>query len=147
MEFNWKVYEYDYQKRTGNLTSEAQGVVKSSKHFPVFQEEGQDYVFKPLSKTKPFSTPYFAYSEVYWSTIINRYFDEKTPIYRLAICKNIEDEKKYHHGTIVKSLEEENKRLVNLYEWFRDFPDSYIDIKEYINYCEMYYDYRMFFDT
>lgn len=147
MEFNWKVYEYDYRKRTRNLTSEAQGVVKSSKHFPVFQEEGQDYVFKPLSKTKPFSTPYFAYSEVYWSTIINRYFDEKTPIYRLAICKNIEDEKKYHHGTIVKSLEEENKKLVNLYEWFRDFPDSHIDIKEYINYCEMYYDYRMFFDT
>ena len=68
-------------------------------------------------------------------------------IYRLAICKNIKDKKKYHHGTIVKSLEEENKRLVNLYEWFRDFPDSHIDIKEYINYCEMYYDYRMFFDT
>ena len=42
MEFNWKVYEYDYQKRTRNLTSEAQGVVKSSKYFPVFQEEGQD---------------------------------------------------------------------------------------------------------
>lgn len=147
IKFNWKVYEYDYQKRTRNLTSEAQGVVKSSKHFPVFQEEGQDYVFKPLSKTKPFSTPYFAYSEVYWSTIINKYFDEKAPIYRLAICKNIEDEKKYHHGTIVKSLEEDNKKLINLYEWFRDHPDPNIDIKEYINYCEMYYDYRMFFDT
>lgn len=109
MQFNWNVYQCDYKNKTKNLTREAQGIVKSKKYFPVFKEQGQEYIFKPLSKTKPFSTPYFAYSEVYWSTIINKYFDKSTPIYRLAIYKNIEDEKKYHHGTVVKSLEENQK--------------------------------------
>ena len=92
MTFDWNVYHYDYRNRLRNLTSSAKGVVKSNKFFPVFLEDGKEKVFKPLSKTKPLSTPYFAYSEVYWSTIINKYFDSNTPIYRLAICQNIEDD-------------------------------------------------------
>ena len=70
MEFNWQVNNYDYRNRSGNLTSEAQGKVKSKKYFPTFSVDGKEIVFKPLSKTKPFTTPYFAYSEVFWSTIL-----------------------------------------------------------------------------
>ena len=49
--------KYKYSARSGNLKAEAVGVVKGEKHFPVF--EG-DVVFKPLTKSKPLSTPLFA---------------------------------------------------------------------------------------
>lgn len=76
-----------YQKRTSNLSIEAAGKVKSSKHFPVFSDkQGKEQIFKPLSKTKPLCTPFFAYAEVFWSNILHHYFDSKTPIYRLAEC-------------------------------------------------------------
>lgn len=149
MNFDWNVYYFDYRNRTRNLNNQAQGVVKSNKFFPVFRENNQDIIFKPLSKTKPLSTPYFAYSEVFWSTIINRYFDDSTPIYRLAICEHIEDEfeSKYHHGTIVNSIEKPNERLINLYELFRDNPDPKVNISDYINYCEKFYSYSDIFDS
>ena len=54
--------KYKYSARSGNLKAEAVGVVKGEKHFPVF--EG-DVVFKPLTKSKPLSTPLFAYAEVF----------------------------------------------------------------------------------
>lgn len=132
-----------------NLSVQAQGTVKSNKFFPVFLENEKEIIFKPLSKTKPLSTPYFAYSEVFWSTIINRYFDSKTPIYKLAICKNIdkEFESKYSYGTVVSSIEKSTYDLVNLYEIFRDFSDPSVDIKDYINYCEKFYDYRCIFES
>lgn len=65
IKFDWNVYHYDYHKRSRNLDVVAQGKVKSEKFFPVFLEEGKERIFKPLSKTKPLYTPYFAYSEVF----------------------------------------------------------------------------------
>lgn len=149
MTFDWHVYECNYKKRLKNLTTSAKGVVKSDKFFPVFLEDNKEKVFKPLSKTKPLSTPYFAYSEVYWSTIINKYFDQNAPVYKLAICKNIEEEfeNKYHHGTIVDSLESPEEKLVNLYEIFQSSPDPNVNISDYINYCEQFYDYTSIFDS
>lgn len=149
MTFDWTVSSYDYRNKSRNLTNSASGVVKSNKFFPVFQEENQEKIFKPLSKTKPLSTPYFAYSEVYWSTIINKYFDSNTPVYKLAICKNIEDEfeTKYHHGIIVNSLEKPSDKLINLYEVFQKYPDPSVNITDYVNYCEMFYDYTTIFDS
>lgn len=143
MTFDWNVYHFDYRDRIGNLTSEAQGVVKSKKYFPVFNVEGKEKVLKPLSKTKPLTTPYFAYSEVFWSTILHDYFDIRTPIYHLAICANIEEEypDKYHHGTLVDKLEKKNRKLINLYELCRKNPDTLPDISRYMNYCEVMYDY------
>ena len=55
---NWNPQIYNYAERTGNLKAEAVGVVSGEKHFPVF-EGGM--VFKPLTKSKPLSTPLFAY--------------------------------------------------------------------------------------
>ena len=46
-------------------------MVSGEKHFPVF-EGGM--VFKPLTKSKPLSTPLFAYAEVFWSWVIDAYF-------------------------------------------------------------------------
>lgn len=147
MKFDWNVYDYDYNDKVRNLDSMAKGVVKSNKFFPVFLENGKEVIFKPLSKTKPFSTPYFAYSEVFWSTVIKNYFDHNTPIYKLAICKNIDKdfENKYHHGTVVDSLVTNNEKLVNLYEIFKYNPDHSVNIDEYVNYCEEFYDYRGIF--
>lgn len=104
---------------------------------------------KPLSKTKPYTTPFFAYSEVFWSNIIHKYFDNNTPIYRLAICKEYSKfvEKYYDKGTIVPSLLEKGQYLVNLYEYFTNNIDKEVDIKNYINYCMIDYDYTKIFNS
>lgn len=90
--------KYIYVARTGNLKAEAVGVVKGEKHFPVF--EGA-VVFKPLTKSKPLSTPLFAYAEVFWSWVIGAYF-MPAPQYRLAFCEGYEAEveKYYDYGTV-----------------------------------------------
>lgn len=135
------VKSLDYYNRTGNLKSEASGVVSSTKYFPTYG----DKIFKPLSKTKPLSTPLFAYAEVYWSNIINRFIDDKTPIYSLTRCFNIDKEqaKYYDKGTLVDNVLGEGEYLVNILELFRMYPDENVDIDNYINYCEMIYDFEI----
>lgn len=149
MFFDFNVTQLNYENRIDNLSAMAHGVVKSKKNFPVFLIDGKGFIFKPLSKTKPLSTPFFAYSEVFWSTIINHYFDSSAPIYKLAICNNYGDEfeSKYHHRTIVESLERPRHKLINLYQIFLTHKDSNIDIKDYINFCEKFYDYTKILDT
>ena len=139
-----KVFELDIKNKIRNLDIEAKGVVSSTKHFPVFQKEGTEIIFKPLSKTKPYSTPLFAYSEVYWSYLINRFFDQSTPIYKLAICKGLtkEQPKYYEKGCIVDNILNRDEKLINLLEIFKKYPDSNIDISKYVNYCEVQYDYE-----
>lgn len=151
MKIDYKVRNYDYNKRSGNLDVEAKGKVKSKKYFPYFYEDGKRKIFKPLSKTKPFSTPYFAYSELVWSHILHYFFDENIPLYHLAKCEGYEQaEPKYHnYGTIVESVTNENERLVNLYEYFMLHPNKQVTglIADYTNYCEKYYDYSFFFES
>ncbi len=139
----------DYEKRLGNLDALAHGVVKSKKNFPFFLINDKKYVFKPLSKTKPYTTPFFAYSEVVWSTIVNKYFDESAPIYKLAICSNYNDDfkTKYHHGTLVESLEKKDFNLLNLYQIYMKYKDNSVDIENYINYCEKFYSFTNILDT
>lgn len=146
---NCDLYKYKYEDRIGNLDKEAVGVVKSEKHFPIFLENGCRRIFKPLSKTKPFTTPLFSYSEVFWSTIINKYFDSRTPIYNLALCDKIDTEmpKYYNRGVMVDSLVTPDQKLVNLLEYFMKNPDSEVDINEYINYCCKFYDYVPIFKS
>ena len=90
---------YNYSNRLGNLTAEAVGVIKGEKHFPVFADR---IIFKPLTKSKPLSTPLFAYAEVFWSWVINTYF-MPVPQYRLAFCEGYEAKtgKNYDYGTAV----------------------------------------------
>ena len=70
------------------IVGQSAGIVKCFRAFPVF---GND-MFKPLSKTKPLTTPLFGLSEVVWSTIIHDYFNPDTPIYKLAVCEGYEKE-------------------------------------------------------
>ena len=56
---------FNYKDRIRNLEVEAKGEVKSKKHFPVFNIDNKEFIFKPLSKSKPFCTPCFALSEVF----------------------------------------------------------------------------------
>ena len=130
---------FQYADRVGNLTAEAVGVVKGEKHFPMF--EGR-MVFKPLTKSKPLSTPLFAYAEVFWSWLIDAYFIP-TPQYRLAFCHGYEEEtgKYYDYGTVVPIIYHEGEHLMNLLEFFRKYPDDKVDIDQYVNYCLMFYDY------
>ena len=115
----FKPIKLNYCDRVRNLDIEAKGNVKSTKYFPVFLINGEEYIFKPLSKTKPLTTPLFAYSEVFWSYVINKYFDSNTPVYRLAYCDGIGNiqPKYYNKGVLVKSVLKENQKLINLLEY------------------------------
>ena len=95
----YKVRHYRYKDRIGNLKAEAVGVVSGEKHFPIFPG---NMIFKPLTKSKPFSTPLYAYAEVFWSTVINKYF-MPAPQYELATCEGYEEvnEKYLDYGTAV----------------------------------------------
>lgn len=143
MENLFKVINLDNLKKIGNLKAEAHSVVKSTKYFPIYMIDGKKMIFKPLSKTKPLTTPFFAYSEVYWSYVLNKYFDDKTPRYYLAESNDIEKEqpKYYKKGVLVESLTPNDEKLINLYDYFMKNPDASIDIKDYENYCMVNYDY------
>lgn len=146
----FNVEEVNYSNRYRNLNIEASGVVKSTKFFPVFLDKtGKEEIFKPLSKTKPLSTPLFAYSEVFWSNIIKKYFDSNAPLYRLAFCRGITDEQeKYQErGTLVPNVLKPGQKLVNLLEYFRENPDRSVDIDNYTNYCMRLYDYTPIFKS
>ena len=114
-------------------------MVKGEKHFPIFDG---NMIFKPLTKSKPFSTPLFAYAEVFWSWVINMYF-QPAPQYRLAFCEGYEaeTEKYYDYGTVVPMTYGAGEHLVNLLEFSRKYPDKKVDIDQYVNYCQMFYDY------
>ena len=111
---NYSSQIYEYSSRTRNLTAEAVGVVKGEKHFPIF---AGNLVFKPLTKSKPFSTPLFAYAEVFWSWVINEYFIP-APQYHLAICGGYEaeTEKYYDYGTVCPMIYGKGEHLMNLLE-------------------------------
>lgn len=149
MDLTFEVKKVEYAKRSGNLDAEAVGVVKSKKHFPYYESEnGNVEIFKPLTRTKPFTTPLYAYAEVFWSNVINEYFVE-APCYQLAICEGYGEEqpKYYDHGAMVPSVCKEGEHLVNLLEYFRDNPDPKVDIDNYVNYCMLFYDYRNIFES
>lgn len=143
MEFTTKIYNYG--NRIANLSAEAVGVVKGEKHFPVF--EG-NMVFKPLTKSKPFSTPLFAYSEVFWSHIIDEFF-VPAPKYELAFCKGYEEqiEKYYDYGTVSPMIYGEGEILLNLLQFYRKYPDPKVNIDDYINYCMIFYDYTSILES
>lgn len=138
----FEVKYVDYKDRSGNLEVSASGVVKSNKFFPTYVIDGEDYIFKPLSKTKPLTTGLFSIAEVYWSNIINKYF-KGVPIYQLSICNGYEEAepKYYNYGCLVPNVLRKDEYTLNLLEYFREYKDSKVDIDSYINYCMLNYDY------
>lgn len=149
MILNYNVEQYECKNSYRNLMKFSNGVVKCQKFFPVYLNNGIEEIFKPLDKTKPFSSPFFAYSEVFWSTVINTYFDSQAPIYRLAICKGYSEYLPGFHdkGIIVSTVLQEGEELVNLLEYFKQNNDPNVDINNYINYCMIDYDYTPIFDS
>lgn len=139
------VRHYLYKDRIGNLRAEAVGVVSGEKHFPIFPG---NMIFKPLTRSKPFSTPLYAYAEVFWSTVISEYF-MSVPRYELATCQGYEAEngKYFDYGTAVPMAYQEGESLLNLLEFFRKYPDKKVNIDNYVNYCQMFYDYRDIFES
>lgn len=149
MNIDFKPFTLKYENRIRNLDTKASGVVKSEKFFPVFELFGKEIIFKPLSKSKPFMTGLYSYSEVFWSNVINEYFSE-APRYILGICEGYEKEtKKYlDKGCFVGNIiENDEECLVNLYEYFKDNPDEKVNINDYINYCMTDYDYTCIFES
>lgn len=145
MENLFGVINIDNKDKSGNLQVEAHSKVKSTKYFPIHIIDGKRMIFKPLSKTKPHVTPLFAYSEVYWSYIINKYFDANTPRCYLAVSRGIEEEqpKYFEQGILVESITSDRDSLISLYDYFNENPESGVDISGYINFCMKNYDYSM----
>ena len=145
------VKELNYDDRSSMFTAVSEGNPPSVKKFPVYKDaKGADLLFKPLSRTKPFCTPLFAYAEVWWSYFINKYFDSATPVYKLAKCKHLEDyqPKSYEQGTLVNSYLKEGQEYISLSDYFKSHPEDMPKCMDgYINYCEKNYDYRELFDT
>ncbi len=148
MDINFGVKKVNYNEKIRSLTTKASGVVKSNKFFPVYLIDNKEYIFKPLSKTKPFTTPLFSYAEVVWSYITNRYFCY-APQYELASCVGYEEnEKKYYdNGCLVEYIVGDGEHLINLLEYFRKNPDKNVNIDDYINYCMDFYDYIPIFKS
>lgn len=140
----FEIESFDIKNKKRNLDARSSGVVSSTKYFPVFEVYGKEKIFKPLSKTKPLSTPLFSYSEVYWSYLINKYIDKRTPVYKLAYCKGLsqEDPKYYEKGCIVDNILNKGESLINILELYKKYPDTLVDIDSYTNYCEVQYDYE-----
>ena len=139
----FKVTKLNYEDRIDNLKSEAHGKVKSTKYFPIYEINNRKMIFKPLSKTKPLLTPFFAYSEVYWSYIIKNYFDKNAPQYSLAISKGIEEDtpKYYEKGVLVDSITPNDEKMINIYDYFLEHKEDNVNIENYTNYCMTNYDY------
>ena len=129
-------------EKIGNLTSESHSSVKSTKHFPLYFIDGKTMIFKPMSKTKPLTTPFFSYSEVFWSYVINKYFSSSAPRYYLALGKEGDLEEKYYEkGVLVEKLNSNCEELINLYDFLERYKQDDIDIHDYVNYCIKTYDY------
>lgn len=143
MENLFKPIHLHVKDKIRNLNIEAQGEVKGTKYFPVFLKDGEEHIFKPVSKTKPYATYFFAFAEVYWSYLTKKFFDPKTPQYLLAYATCLENEqpKYYDYGSLVPSTINEKQKLINLLEIFRLYPEPGVDIDKYINYCMEFYDY------
>ena len=84
--FDFATRTLSYTDRTRNLTVEAVGIVKSKKHYPVFDMDGKEFIFKPISQSKPFATTFFSLAEAFWSQLLSQYFGVQMPQYYLAEC-------------------------------------------------------------
>lgn len=131
------------------LIAEAHSQVKSRKVFQVYEKDGRKMIFKPLSKSKPLTTPFFAYSEVFWSYIIHTYFDSSAPRYYLATDQKVllDDSSWYSCGVLVESLTPRDEELINLFDYQMAHPDKQLGVTDYINYCMEQYDYTKILES
>ena len=121
-------------------------MVKGEKHFPVF-EGGM--VFKPLTKSRAIL---YAALCVCGGVLVGGdpgIFCGRLSQYRLAFCEGYEKEvpKYYDYGTVSPLLYQAGESLLNLLEFFRMYPDEKVDIDQYVNYCQMFYDYTTIFEA
>lgn len=139
----FEIIELDYNYKDNELIIKASSKISSIKTFPIYTIDNQEMLFKPLSYTKPLTTPFFAYAEVFWSNIFCKYFDANVPLYTLAYCHHLSEciPKYYSKGTLVPLQKYKDCKIMNLYDYFILYPDDYVDIKDYINYCGTTYDY------
>lgn len=140
---NFEILKLNYDDREEELVVEAKSQVSSVKTFPIYNIEGQKMLFKPLSYTKPLTTPFFSYAEVFWSYVFHQYFDNNIPLYSLAYCQHLTNyiSKYYSQGTVVALQQRKDCQIMNLYDYFMLYPDKNVHIKDYINYCGKTYDY------
>ena len=96
----YKINHLDFEKRIRNLDIVSNSNPPSTKYFPVYRFD-KEYIFKPLSYTKPLVTPLFSYSEVIWSYYIKKHFIKDGLECYLGTCHGItNDQNKYQEKMI-----------------------------------------------
>lgn len=149
----YQIKHLRYEDRIDDLETEIQlrPGETSTKSLPLFlDEDNERYLFKPVSKTKPFSNDLYAIAEVYCSRIIEHYFDPKTPIYHLAVCEGIAEvlPTKSNKGNLVKMFTQPGQRFMSFAEYFKQDENNklYPLVKDFTNFCPMWYDFTPFFE-
>ena len=83
-------------------------------------------------------------AEVFWSWV-TRFFllFRHCGISASSLQRGYEAEcgKYYDYGTVSPMIYEEGEQHLNLLEFFRAYPDDKVQIDDYLNYCQMFYDY------
>ena len=92
------------------------------KTFPVFEDR---MVFKPLTKSKPFSTPLFACAEVFWSWVIDTYF---VPAPCISLPSAEDMRQNVRNIMITEPYRRWSTKKENIFwtllEFFRTYPDE-----------------------
>jgi len=149
----YSVQKLNYCDRIDNLKTEIQLTPEETnqKNLPIYLgKDNERYLFKPLSKTKPFCNDLYAIAEVYCSRIIQYYFSSETPVYTLAVCDGLSNElpNKFDKGNLVKLFTLPEERFMSFAEYFQrdESSEPHHLVKDFTNYCMMWYDFTPFFE-
>lgn len=115
MKLSFAVKQVEYANRAGNLNVEASGVVKSKKHFPYYtSENGRVEIFKPLSKTKPLTTPcmlFYDYTNIFESSFIQGNVKIGEELAMHVLLSILKGDQNYHYENVAFICDEENNVL------------------------------------
>ncbi len=151
----YSVRHLRYEDRIGELRTKIQlhPGDKREKILPIFHgEDDGRYLFKALSKSKPFCNDLYAIAEVYCSRVLEHYFEVEAQIYQLARCEGISESLpyKYEKGVFVRMFTEPGERVMDFADYFQqegqDKSSTVYDlVSNFINYCGQWYDFTPFF--
>ena len=132
-------------KRISDFVS-ADGL-KSKKPYPVFEIDGKENFFKPVSKTKPYCSDLFPVAEVFVCNVADA-VGHPNAKYSLATCDGISQNPKYtDNGVLSQSFLQHGESALSIHEYLCDNEQVTEEFRKYVNYCMVNYDYTGIFDS
>ena len=132
-------------KRISNFVSADE--LKSKKPYPVFDIDGKENFFKPVSLIKPYCTDLFPVAEVFVSNVAE-IIGHPNAKYQLAVCDGVSQNPKYSdNGVLSESFLKPDESAVSIHEYLCDNENVTDEFRQYVNYCMVNYDYTGIFDS